>query len=337
MMKSQKNTTLGTHLESFFRDRLVSQRRCSPATVSTYRDGLRLLLIFASKQTGKPPSRLTVEDLDREVILAFLNHLESERGNSIRTRNARLAAIRSFFHHVAYCDPSSIGIVQRVTAIQEKRATRRSITYLRVDELEMLMKTLDRATWQGRRDHVLLLFLGRTGARVSEAININVSDLRLNHPSQVLLHGKGFKERIVPLTMDLITVLSEWCNENHLSEKDDNPVFINARRQRLTRYGVTHILLRAVKSVHKEHPHLAKMKISPHTLRHSVAMHMLQAGVDLTTIQSWLGHVNLNTTHQYVEADTEMKRRAIEKCQTSEVQVSLYKPGDDLLKLLENL
>jgi len=336
-MTTHKKLNLAILLESFFRERLVAQKRCSPATISTYKDALKLLLVFVADLVGKIPSRLTLDDLDRNNILSFLDHLENERNNSIRTRNARLAAIRSFFNHVGYCDPASIGIVQRVTAIQQKRDVKKSISYLRVGELDDLLNAIDRSTWQGRRDYVLLLFLGRTGARVSEAVNVNTSDLRLNQPRQVLLHGKGFKERIVPLTTDLTTTLGEWCKENQLHTGDDNPVFINARRQRLTRYGVTHILTRAVKSTEKELPHLMKMRISPHTLRHSLAMHMLQAGVDLTTIQSWLGHVNLDTTHQYVEADTEMKRRAIEKCQTTEVQVSLYEPSDDLLKLLENL
>ena len=337
MMKSQKNTTLGTHLESFFRDRLVSQRRCSPATVSTYRDGLRLLLIFASKQTGKPPSRLTVEDLDREVILAFLNHLESERGNSIRTRNARLAAIRSFFQHIAYCDPSAIGVVQRVLAIQEKRTVKRAISYLRQEDLAALLAAPDQNTWQGRRDHTLLLFLGRTGARVSEAIGVNGSDLRLDKPYQVLLLGKGSKERVVPLTEETVTALRSYRDENVHRLEMEGPFFINARGARLTRFGVVHILNRATKTAAKQHPHLAKMPISPHTLRHTVAMHMLQAGVDLTTIQSWLGHVTVNTTHQYVEADTEMKLRAIEMCASPEAPVSLYVPKDDVLTLLESL
>ena len=336
-MTAQKNLSLAILLESFFRERLVAQKRCSPATISTYRDALKLLLIFVADLVGKTPSRISLNDLDRDNILAFLDYLESDRDNSIRTRNARLAAIRSFFNHVGYCDPASIGIVQRVTAIQQKRDVKKSISYLRAYELDNLLNAIDRSTWQGRRDYVLLLFLGRTGARVSEAVNINTSDLRLNQPRQVLLRGKGFKERIVPLTSDLTTTLSEWCKENQLRTGDDNPVFINARRQRLTRYGVTHILTRAVKSIENELPHLAKMNVSPHTLRHSLAMHMLQAGVDLTTIQSWLGHVNLDTTHQYVEADTEMKLRAIEKCQTTEAQVSLYEPSDDLLKLLEKL
>jgi len=336
-MKKPPNTTLASYLESFFRNRLVAQLRSSPATVSTYRDGLRLLLLFASKQTGRTPSRLTIEDLDRDLILGFLDHLEKERGNSVRTRNARLAAIRSFFQHIAYCDPSAVGIVQRVLAIQEKRTPRKTIAYLRQDDLTAILAAPDRRTWQGRRDYTLLLFLGRTGARVSEAIGVNDPDLRLDKPYQVLLRGKGSKERVVPLTEQTVTVLRDYRDENKSRFETDGPIFINARTQRLTRFGVVHILDRAAKAASREHPHLAKMAISPHTLRHTVAMHMLQAGVDLTTIQSWLGHVTLNTTHQYVEADTEMKRKAIEKCSIPETLISRYEPGDEVLKLLENL
>ena len=336
-MKKQTKTALASFIESFFRERLVAQRRSSPATISAYRDALRLLLLFASERAGKAPSRLTIEDLDRDLILAFLDHLEKERGNSVRTRNARLAAIRSFFQHVAYREPSAIGIVQRVTSIQDKRMVRKGVSYLRLEELDALLAAPDRRTWQGRRDYTLLLFLARTGARVSEAIRVNASDLRLERPWQVLLQGKGYKERIIPLAEDTALALREYCTENGLQMEDKKPVFINARGKRLTRFGVIHILNRAVKTAVKGHPHLARMSISPHTLRHTVAMHMLQAGVDLTTIQSWLGHVNLDTTHQYVEADIEMKRRAIEKCEVTETQVSLYQPGDELLKLLESL
>lgn len=337
MMKSQKTTTLATYLESFFRNRLVSQRRSSPATISSYRDGLRLLLIFASKQTGKPPSRLAVEDLDRDLILAFLDHLESERGNSIRTRNARLAAIRSFFQHIAYCDPSAVGVVQRVLAIQEKRTVRKTISYLRQEDLAALLSAPDQGTWQGRRDYTLLLFLSRTGARVSEATGVNGTDLRLDKPYQVLLRGKGSKERVVPLTEETVATLRNYRDEKVHRLTAEGPFFINVRGERLTRFGVVHLLDRAVKTAAEQHPHLAKMEISPHTLRHTIAMHLLQAGVDLTTIQSWLGHVTVNTTHQYVEADTEMKRRAIEMCAEPETPVSLYVPTDDVLALLENL
>ena len=337
MMKSQKTTTLATHLESFFRNRLVMQRRCSPATISTYRDGLRLLLIFASKQMGKPPSRLAVENLDRELILEFLDHLEGERGNSIRTRNARLAAIKSFFQHIAYSDPAVMGVVQRVLAIQEKRPVKKAICYLRQEDLNVLLSAPDRNTWLGRRDYTILLFLGRTGARVSEATGINGSDLRLDKPYQVLLRGKGFKERVVPLTEETVIALRNYRDENVHRLTTEGPFFINQRGARLTRFGVVHVIDRMVKAAAGQHPHLAKMRISPHTLRHTVAMHMLQAGVDLTTIQSWLGHVTVNTTHQYVEADTEMKRRAIEMCAAPETPVSLYVPTDDVLALLEKL
>ena len=336
-MKSQKTTTLATHLESFFRNRLVLQRRCSPATIFTYRDGLRLLLIFASKQMGKPPSRLAVEDLDRDLILAFLDHLESERGNSISTRNARLAAIKSFFQHIAYSDPSAMGLVQRVLAIQEKRTVKKAICYLRQEDLAVLLSAPDQNTWLGRRDYTLLLFLGRTGARVSEATGLNGSDLRLDKPYQVLLRGKGSKERVVPLTEETVIALRNYHDENVHRLAMEGPFFINQRGARLTRFGVVHMIDRTVKVAAGQHPHLAKMRISPHTLRHTVAMHMLQAGVDLTTIQSWLGHATVNTTHQYVEADTEMKRRAIEMCAAPETPVSLYVPTDDVLALLENL
>lgn len=336
-MKNQNTTTLAPHLESFFRKRLILQRRCSPATVSTYRDSLRLLLIFASKQTGKPPSRLAVSDLDRDTILAFLDHLEKERGNSIRTRNTRLAAIKSFFQHITYCDPSSVGLVQRILAIQEKRTVKKAISYLRQDELTALLAALDQSTWQGRRDYALILFLGRTGARVSEATSVNGADLRLDKPCQVLLRGKGSKERIIPLTEETVTALRKYRDENRHHLTDESPFFISRHGSRLTRFGVTHILDRVTKAAAGQHPHLAKMTISPHVLRHTVAMHMLQAGVDLTTIQSWLGHATVNTTHQYIEADTEMKRRAIEMCAAPETSVSLYVPTDDVLALLEKL
>jgi len=336
-MKNPKYSTLAAHLESFFRDRLVSQRRCSPATIAAYRDGLRLLLIFASNQTGKPPSRLALEDLDREMILAFLNHLESERGNSVRTRNARLAAIKSFFQHITYADPAKAGLVQRILAIQEKHPVKKTIGYLRQDDFAVLLSAPDQSTWQGRRDYTLLLFLGRTGARVSEATNLNGSALRLEKPYQVLLRGKGSKERVIPLIEDVATALRRYRDENAHRLGAEGPFFISRGGDRLTRFGVVHIVDRAAKAAAIRQPHLAKLTISPHTLRHTVAMHMLQAGVDLTTIQSWLGHANVNTTHQYVEADIEMKRRAIEQCATPEAPVSLYVPTDDVLALLDNL
>jgi len=336
-MRSQKTITLATHLESFFRNRLVLQRRCSPATISTYRDGLRLLLIYASEQMAKPPSRLSVENLDRELVLSFLDYLEIERGNSIRTRNARLAAIKSFFQHIAYNDPAAHGVVERILSIPEKRAVKKSINYLRQEDLNALLSAPDQNTWIGRRDYTILLFLGRTGARVSEATGINGSDLRLDSPYQVLLRGKGFKERIVPLTKETVFALRNYRDENAQLLTREGQFFTNQRGVRLSRFGIGHIIDRVVKVAAFKYPHLTNLNISPHTFRHSVAMHMLQAGVDITTIQSWLGHATVNTTHQYVEADLEMKRQAIEMCAVPETPVSLYVPTDDVLALLENV
>jgi integrase/recombinase XerD len=324
-------------LESFFRQRLALQRGASPATIATYRDALRLLVVFAAQRIGKPPSRLAIEDLDRDVVLAFLDHLEQERGNGTRTRNARLAAIRAFFHHVVYHDPGHMGISQRILAIPGKRATRPALDYLRHEELEAILCAPDRTTLQGRRDHALLLFLGRTGARVSEAIGINVADLRLDKPFQVLLRGKGRKERIVPLDEATARVVRALCAENPAPRDHTAPVFINARGQRLSRHGVIHILQRTARIAASRCPALSDRCISPHTLRHTVAMHLLQAGVDLATIQAWLGHADLRTTHHYLEADMEMKQRALEKCTIGDAAPLRYQPKDKLLALLDDL
>jgi integrase/recombinase XerD len=324
-------------LESFFRQRLALQRGASPATIATYRDALRLFVVFAARRIGKPPSLLAIEDLDRDTVLAFLDHLEQERGNGTRTRNARLAAIRAFFHHAVYHDPGHMGISQRVLAIPGKRASRPALDYLRHEELEAILCAPDRTTQQGRRDHALLLFLGRTGARVSEAIGINVADLRLDKPSQVLLRGKGRKERIVPLDEATVQAMRALCAENPAARDGTAPVFVNARMQRLSRHGVIHILQRAVRMAASRCPALSDRCISPHTLRHTVAMHLLQAGVDLATIQAWLGHADLRTTHHYLEADMEMKRRALEKCTIGDAAPLRYQPKDKLLALLDNL
>lgn len=329
--------SLAHHLESFFRHHLTAQRQASPATVATYRDGLRLFIVFAAEQLGKPPSRLSIEDLDRDRVLSFLDHLEKERGNSVRTRNARLAAIRSFFQHLAYRDPAAMEAATRILAIPGKRMTKRVLTYLREAEMAALLAVPDRMIPSGRRDHALLLFMVRTGARVSEAIGIRPADLRLDRPCQVLLRGKGGKERIVPLAEDLARLLKALIQEGGHPPGESSPIFLNAHGKALTRFGVLHILRRTVAVAASVIPPLAQHSISPHTLRHTAAMNLLQAGVDLTTIRSWLGHVAVQTTNEYIEADVEMKRRALEKCHDPEVTLVRYRPTDEVLALLENL
>jgi site-specific recombinase XerD len=324
-------------LESFFRKRLIVQRRASHATVASYRDALRLLLTFISEKAGKALSDLAVGDIDRDMVLAFLDHLEAARGNGARTRNARLAAVRSFFRHVASSDPASMGVAQRVLAIEGKRTIKRVPHCLRHDELDAVVAAPDRSTPLGRRDHALLLFLGWTGARVSEAVGVNASDLRLERPWQVLLRGKGSKERVIPLTEDTAAVLRALCEERGISTDDAAPVFVNTRGQRLTRHGAHRIVRRAAAVASKACPSLASRAVSPHTLRHTAAMRLLQSGVDLAVIAAWLGHVSLDTTHGYVEADVEMKRRALEKCEAPETQLNCYQPTDAVLALLESL
>lgn len=329
--------TLGALLESFFQQRLCAQRHASPATIASYRDALRLLILFAAMQTGKRACQLALADLDGECILAFLDHLERTRHNSIRTRNARRAALRAFFQHVAVSDPGAIALAQRILAIPPKRTVRPLLGYLTRDELDAVLAAPERTTALGRRDHALLLFLARTGARVSESIQVNAADVRFERPTQVLLHGKGAKDRALPLAPDLVTVLKALCDDRRLGRHEARPLFASAAGRPLTRFGVTHLLERAVLKASVKCPSLAGRSISPHTLRHTTAMHLLQAGVDVNVIRAWLGHVSLDTTHQYVEADVEMKRRALEKGGVTEASLSRYEPPDELLALLERL
>lgn len=337
MMTNQPKSMLAEILESFFRKHLIAQRGASPTTVNSYRDTLRLFLTFASQRAKKRPNQLCIEELDREMVIAFLDHLEQERHNSVRTRNCRLAAIHSFFQHLAARDPTVMNLASMVLGIQGKRATKPILGYIRQPDIETILAVPDRSKPQGRRDHTLLLFLARTGARVSEAIGLNVGDLMLEWPSQVLLRGKGSKQRIVPLTKDTAAVLRAYIEDRRIASLPRSPLFLNARGRRLSRFGVIHILRQAVSTISKKGLIVGTGSISPHTLRHSLAMGLLQSRVDLSTIQSWLGHASINTTHQYMEADLEMKRRALEKCDTPETTPAPYQPTDEVLAFLESL
>lgn len=336
-MRKSQPLTLASLVESFFHQYLMIQRKVSGATIAAYKDTFRLLIVFASGLAGKKPCQLAVEDLDRDVVLGFLDHLERNRGNKVRTRNARLAAIRSFFQHIAHVDPASMGVAQRVLVIPSKRADKPVLGHLEEEELDAVLAAPDRGTTQGRRDHALMLFLSRTGARVSETIAVDTCDLRLDRAPQVLLHGKGGKERIVPLGADLAQVLTALCAERGLSPRASVPVFATAKGQRLTRWGVTHIVRRAVRKASMHLTAHSKRAVSSHTFRHTAAMKLLRSGVDIDVIRSWLGHASLDTTHQYMEADVEMKRRALQMCQVTESKPARYQAPDELLALLESL
>ena len=332
-----KQLTLPALLESFFRERLVGQCNASSATVQSYRDALRLLLMFAANKLRRDPDRLVLGDLDRKMILRFLDYLENERGNSVTSRNTRLVAIRSFFLHVAYCDPASVALAKSVLDIQVKRSTRQALRYLNKSQVKTFMATPDRATEEGRRHYTLLSFLLMTGARVSEAIAVKFSDIRFEHPAHTLLHGKGSKDRLVPLSKDLEECLRHLCQERGLSMQSNEPVFLNRRGERISRFGVGYIIRRYAFLASDRDPSLTRVRVTPHLMRHTAAMRLLQAGVDLATIQAWLGHASITTTHGYVEADLAMKREALKCCGSTPRSRRRYPPTPKILHLLENL
>ncbi len=331
-------TSLAQHLESFFYRRLTQQRNVTPATVKAYRDALRLLILFASERTGKKPCDLGVLDLDRDMILAYLEHLERSRGNGVHTRNARLTAIRSFFHHVAASDPASIGVAQRVLAIPRKKSDVPTTPYLSRAELDALIEAPEANSPRGRRDRVLLLFLARTGARVSEALGVDAVDLSLDGArSHVLLRGKGRKQRRVPLASDVVAAIDNLLRERRVGRHEHVPVFVGPHGQRLTRFGATHVMRRSVAAASKQMPELAQKRVSPHVFRHSFAMILLQSGVDLLTIQAWLGHAHVAITHRYAAADVDMMRRGLDKAGIRGNAAHRFQPRDAVLGLLESL
>jgi site-specific recombinase XerD len=330
--------TLARQLESFFHHRLTHQRNATPATVRTYRDALRLLVLFASERTGKKPCVLDIQDLDRDVVLAYLDHLERSRGNCVHTRNARLTAIRSFFHHVAACDPALIGVAQRVLAIPSKKADIPTTHYLSQLELDALIDAPSCNTPQGRRDRALLLFLARTGARISEALGVDAADLTLDGArSQVLLRGKGRKQRMVPLASDVATAIHSLLQERRIGRHEHVPVFVSLNGQRLSRFGAVHALRRTLAAASRRMPELKRKHISLHVFRHSLAMILLRSGSDLLTIQAWLGHAQVATTHRYAAADVEMMRRGLAKAGIQGKAAQRFRPKDAVLSLLEAL
>jgi len=295
-------------LQDFFTNRLLRQRRASPHTIASYRDSFRLLLKFAGQRLGKTPSTLTLEELDAPFIVTFLHHLEQERGNSPRTRNARLAAIRSFFSYIAFEEPQYSALIQRVLVIPSKRYERKLIHFLCRPEVEALLSAPDLDTWAGRRDRALLLLAVQTGLRVSELVGLDCADLILSDgASYIRCHGKGRKERLTPLRKRASTVLHSWLRERN--GRANEPLFPSARGSRLSRDGVEHLLAKHVATASTQCPSLKAKRISPHVLRHSAAMDLLQHGVDRSVIALWLGHESIETTEIYLHADMNLKDR----------------------------
>lgn len=327
--------SVGWLIQGFFVDHLLRHKRVSPQTISAYRDTFRLLLRFLQDTHGIAPAAVQLTDLNVPMILAFLDHLEQQRHNTVRTRNARLAAVRSFFRYVALREPDSLDLITRILAIPNKRTDHRLVGYVTRAEMDALLVAPDRTTRAGRRDHALLLTLYNSGARVSEITALRRAQVSLGASSSIELHGKGRKERVVPLWARTARVLRGWFSE--LGDGTDGVAFPNARGGPLTRHGVMYLLDRAVHRARATCPSLIAKPMSPHVIRHTTAMHLLQAGVDLATIALWLGHESLETTHGYVEADLAMKERALEKLAPLGPGAHRFKADDTLLGFLAAL
>ena len=330
-----KAHALAPHLQRFFTERLGTQLRASPNTIASYRDTYRLLLKYAAGQLGRAPTALRLEDIGADLVGAFLADIEKTRGNSARSRNTRLAAIRSFFKYVAVNDPQLLHHCQRVLAMPSKRHEKRTIDYLTRMEIEAVVAAPDLSTWYGRRDRALLVLALQTGLRVSELINLARGDVVLGAGAHVRCMGKGRKERSTPLRKDCVKVLRAWLAESGGSQKD--PLFVSNRGEQLSRDAVEQLVRKHVLAAARQCPSLKKKRVTPHVLRHSAAMQLLQNGVDRTVIALWLGHESVETTQMYIHADIKLKEKAMARTRPGEPAARRYRPGDTLIAFLEAL
>jgi site-specific recombinase XerD len=328
-------STLASTVQAFFTDYLTRQRSASAHTIAAYRDALKLLLAFAAEQTGKQPSDLEIIDLDAPMVGAFLEHLENDRGNGVRTRNARLAAIHALFRFAALRHLDHAAVIQRVLAIPPKRFDRQLVTYLTESEVTALLAAPDTATWTGRRDHAMLVLALQTGLRVSELTTLTRADIRLGTGAHVNCHGKGRKQRITPLTSTTTTVLSAWLTE--CPAPPAGPLFPSRHGTAMSRDAVERRLAKYAGLAGHMQPTLNEKKISPHVLRHTAAMRLLAAGVDSTVIALWLGHESVATTQIYIHADLAIKEQALARTAPLDTAPGRYRPSDTVMAFLEGL
>lgn len=322
-------------LQSFFTDRLVSQRQASPRTIASYRDSLRMLVVFAQERSGKKPCRLDWDDLDVETVSAFLDHLESARGNGPRTRNLRLTAVRSLFSYAALRHPEHAGTIQRVLAIPAKQFDKPIVSFLTAPEIGALVGSPDLSCWEGRRDRALLLTAVQTGLRVSELTGLNCEDVTFGTGASVRCEGKGRKKRAVPLTTESSAVLGVWMTER--AGRGDDPLFPTRSGQRLSSDAVQRLVRKHGVTAAEHCPSIRAETLHPHVLRHSCAMALLHAGVDSAVIALWLGHADIRSTHTYLHADLAIKQRALALTTPTTSPPGRYRPPDKLLAFLEDL
>jgi site-specific recombinase XerD len=329
--------TLPKLMHSYFHEWLAHQRNASHRTVLAYRDAWRLFLRFVSTRQKKKVAALGLENLTAAEVIAFLQHVEQERKATVRTRNCRLAAIRSFFSFVADHEPLATQHCAEVLRVPFKKSPQRAICYLESTEVSALLSQPDRSKAEGQRDHALLSFLYNTGARIQEALNVRPQDLHLKSPSHVTLMGKGRKERISPIWPETAKLLEALLCRR--PRRPDEPLFVNRYGAPLTASGFRFRLRQYVKTATRQTPTLARKRITPHVFRHSTAVHLISAGVDVTVIRSWLGHAHLDTTNHYAQASLETKRKALEQVD-SKLRPSKpprWKRDADLLAWLDSL
>ena len=326
------------HVQSFFQTHLSQDRGLSTNTIFAYRDALKLFLEFVAAIKNIPIKRLTLEDLHADSILAFLRDIEDKRKNSTVTRNHRLAALKTFFSFMITKDTLRVGQYQKIISIPQKRAVKPLMGYLEVKEVEAIFNTINQNSSSGQRDYVLLKFLYNTGARAQEVCDLSVGDIQLQNPAWVNITGKGRKTRQVPLWPETSSLLKTYLKNQNILDNSASKPFLNSRGEKLTRFGIRHIVRTRIAQTIPKCPSLATKRITPHTFRHTTAMHMLQAGVDLTVIKSWLGHVSLSTTNAYVEIDLQMKHKALSMCQpigeSKELQ-QIIKENNDVISWLK--
>jgi site-specific recombinase XerD len=332
-MKSAANLAL--LLEGFFTRRLMAQRHASPHTIGSYRDTFRLLLNFAERHLKRPPSKLALEDLGTPLITSFLDELENKRANGARSRNLRLAAIRSFFRYAALEAPEHSALIQRVLSIPRKRHTRPLIDFLVRPEIEALLAAPSPQTWIGQRDHAFLLLAVQTGLRLSELTGLHQQDVSLGTGAHVRCLGKGRKERATPLTKPTARAVSAWIQRQ--GQDCSAFLFPSARGGRLSADAAQSLVTRYVIAAQKACPSLATKRVTPHVLRHTAAMELLQAGVDRALIAIWLGHESVETTQIYLDANLALKEEILGKTRPIQSRPGRYRPGDRLLNFLKGL
>ncbi len=323
-------------VQAYFAEYLVQQRALSTQTIAVYRDGFMLFLEFAESHLGKSPVTMALADITPDLIIAFLDHLERQRHNSVRSRNARLAALRSFLKFAAHRDVASLQVIERALGVPAKRFERPMFGYLSREEMLAVIGAPD-DSWLAKRDHVLFLLMYNTGARVSEIIGVKVGEVVLDDGAAcVHLHGKGRKQRSVPLWRSTVKAIRAWLRANP-DFNAASPLLPNRNGHGMTRANVGLRLALAVQNATGPCPDLAKRHVSPHTIRHTTAMHLLQAGVDISLIALWLGHESPVTTHQYVQSDLTMKERALARLNEPEAKIQRYRAPDSLINFLKTL